>query len=326
MRRYKVWLSIVVLSCFAAGIINPASADLVYANSTSSNQLSNWKYETRSDGTIGILEYIGEDLDVSVPSKIEGKYVTSIGENAFYAKHLDHVVVPEGVLSIGDYSFAYSTLRSISLPESLLSIGIGAFSYSDVNSISIPSGVKHISTSTFAESVLEEISLPNGLVSIGDAAFFECNLLSVDIPETVKSIGAGAFALCSNLRSITIPDSVLSMGDDPFMGCSRLRRVVVSPNHPYLFTEGDVLFSKPDKRLIWCSPAVVRDVYKVPEGTWVIGDDAFGFCDYLTIEIPNSVTSIGYLAFNNTQTLIVYHNSYAEQYCKENNLSYRYAN
>ena len=42
-----------------------------------------YHYELRSDGTVQITKYIGDDVDVVIPNEIKGKKVTSIGAWAF---------------------------------------------------------------------------------------------------------------------------------------------------------------------------------------------------------------------------------------------------
>ena len=59
-----------------------------------------------------------------------------------------------------------------------------------------------------------------------------------------------------------------------------------------------------------------------------IGNWTFSYCkDLTTIKVPDSVTTIGSKAFKgcNRVTLIVEHDTYAEQYAKENEISYTYA-
>ena len=89
----------------------------------------------------------------------------------------------------------------------------------------------------------------------------------------------------------------------------------------------------------------------VPEGVTTIGDGAFNWCDSLaSVTIPDSVTAIGHHAFGNCSslasvtvpasvtdigeeafancsdlTLTVGLGSYAEQYCRDNDLPYVYA-
>jgi hypothetical protein len=69
-------------------------------------------------------------------------------------------------------------------------------------------------------------------------------------------------------------------------------------------------------------PAVI-----IPNGVTTIGSAAFGFCYDLTdISISATVTSIRKDAFKESRyvTLTVPRDSYAAQYCKDNNLTYTY--
>ena len=116
----------------------------------------------------------------------------------------------------------------------------------------------------------------------------------VAIPDGVTSIGHETFFCCNGLTSITIPGSVTSIGDGAFFGCKDLTSVTI------------------------------------PDTVTSIGDIAFCDCSRLTsITIPGSVTSIGDGAFSNglfdNNSSIIIHapaGSYAEQYAKENNISF----
>ena len=96
------------------------------------------------------------------------------------------------------------------------------------------------------------------LLDNGDAEITNCSGRKKDIviPEKLKkhlvtSIGNKAFSECTNLKEITIPDSVTSIADGSFSYCYSLEKITISPEHPILASIDGVLFSKPDKRLIW---------------------------------------------------------------------------
>ena len=138
-------------------------------------------------------------------------------------------------------------------------------------------------------------------------------LTTATIPETVTydgttysvtSIGSWAFKGCSSLTSITLPNSVTSIGDDAFNGCTSLP---VEDNLRYADT---YLVEAVDKSL---------STYTIKAGTNWIGDYAFDGCSSLTsITIPNSVTSIGWGAFNGCTSLPVEDNlRYADTYLVE---------
>ena len=220
--------------------------------------------------------------DVTIPSTLGGKTVTSIGDYAFYhCSGLTSVTIPDSVTSIGDYAFYdCSGLTSVTIPDSVTSIGDGAFSYcSGLVSISVDSGNANYKSvnglllskdgKTLILGVNGDVTIPDGVTSIGSSAFEGCSgLTSVTIPNSVTSIGRYAFEDCSGLTHVTIPNSVTSIGDGAFSYCSGLTSATI----------GNSVTS--------------------------IGDDAFWCCSGLTsVTIPDSVTSIGDCAFRDCSGL-----------------------
>lgn len=150
-------------------------------------------------GTLGVLTYeingssvtitdcdTAADRVVDVPGTIEGKPVTSIGNNAFrYCNLLMGVMLPEGIISIGERAFERcSSLTTITLPSGVTSIGdYGFYSCSSLSSITMPESVTTIGLSAFANcGSLSHITIPAGITSIGWQAFTKCNgLLSIDV-------------------------------------------------------------------------------------------------------------------------------------------------
>ena len=212
----------------------------------------------------------------------------------------------------------------------------------------VPKGVRIIGYQAFYDcNKLSSVMVTEGLTSIENHAFTSCiSLSSITLSEGLTSIGDLAFSLCKNLSSITLPDSVESVGINPFREVNTT--ISVSPHHPYLAVVDSVLFSKPDKRLIYCP--LKKEDYVVPEGIQIIGDYAFFACRELSsIMLPEGITSIGDGAFENCDnlssitlpegiqfigsyafhgcsnlTITVTRGSYAASYCKKNGLSYTY--
>ncbi len=90
---------------------------------------SNFKYTTEG-GQVTITGYNGTNIDVEIPSNIDGLPVTSIDEEAFKNALIRSVVIPSSVRSIDWFAFSGCTcLESVTLPSSVLSIGYGAFDY-----------------------------------------------------------------------------------------------------------------------------------------------------------------------------------------------------
>ncbi len=133
---------------------------------------------------------------------------------------------------------------------------------------------------------------------------------SLTIPATyngkpVTSIGDRAFEDRTSLTSITIPDSVTYIDDDAFRGCKGLTSIDVDESNEHYSSADDVLFNKNKTKLI-CYPAGRTNTsYSIPNSVTSIGYYAFEYCTSLTsIAIPDSVTYIGFCAFNECTSLV----------------------
>jgi hypothetical protein len=179
-----------------------------------------FQYEI-NNGEVTIMHYKGSDVAVEIPSQIEGKSVTSIGEIAFSGcTALTNIMIPDSVTSIGEYAFFDCWgLTDITIPNGVKSIGGVAFSgCMGLTNITIPDGVKSIGDDAFYNCMgLTDITIPSGITSIGDRTFYGCTgLTTVTIPDGVTSIGKYAFSGCTALTNIMIPDSVTSIGSGDY--------------------------------------------------------------------------------------------------------------
>ena len=201
-----------------------------------------YNYSDNGDGTVTITGVSPTPVgELVIPSQINGKSVTSIGEQAFLAcSGLTSVTIPNSVTNIGDSAFSgCSGLTSVTIPNSVTSIGSSAFSgCSGLTRVYITDLAKWCSISfsgsdanplCYAHNLylngvkVTDMVIPSSVTCIGQNAFYGCSgLTSVTIPDSVTSIGGAAFCNCSGLTSVTIPDSVTSIPSSAFDGCGKL--------------------------------------------------------------------------------------------------------
>lgn len=203
-----------------------------------------------------------------IPSTVEGKPVTAIGENAFSECSLNEIIIPEGVVYIGRRAFSYSNVEIVHLPNSLDEIGEDAF---------------------YSCNQLTQITLPDGLEYIGESAFCNCRKLeSVRIPKTVKNIGYYAFD-CYNY----------------YQENYGIKSIEVDPENKVYASENGVLFDKAMTELIKYPSGKKDKSYAVPEGVVTISDRAFNSCPEISsVTLPQSVAYIGSYAFYECGKLI----------------------
>ena len=309
----------------------------VFAEEAETFRSGDYEYALLENRTAEITKYNGETAELVVPSELDGYSVTSIGDGAFHNRSNLHIItLPDSIKTIGANPFTLDNIRiTVSPDHPYLAVIDGVlFSKPDKRLIYfpdakedyvVPDGIQSIGDAAFwGCSSLSSIALPEGLTSIGMCAFWGCsNLSSILLPDGLTSIEIGAFCNCSNLSNITLPEGLTSIGDYAFVACSSLSRITlpdsietiginpfssnnisisVSPDHPYLAIIEGVLFSKPDKRLVYFPDT--KEEYVVPNGIQCIGDSAFDGCLSLSsITLPDGLTDIGNCAFKNCSSL-----------------------
>lgn len=159
--------------------------DVIYAAENGTKYGDYLYYEVNSDDTVTITDCDQEAQgSIEIPSEIEGKRVTGIGDWAFYScKNLENITLPNSVASIGKSAFRYC--------NALTGIYVDAAnqSYCDEDGV------------LYSKDKTKLICYPAGKT---DASF--------TVADGVTEVGYQAFYGCKKLENITLPNSVTSIG------------------------------------------------------------------------------------------------------------------
>ena len=242
-------------------------------------------------------KYNGAAADVTIPSRYQGKPVTTIGHAAFFNSAVTSVTIPDSVTSISDEAFINCPrLTNISIPNSVTYIGFSAFS---------------------SCTSLKSITLPSSLSFISGALFLGCSqLTTIHIPVSVTSIGNNAFADCPSLMTVTYPGSKTQWDD-----ITKGRNSDVLENHlicaklEATFTADGTTFAQPqtiDRGGKFTKPAAPSKENHTFAG-WYNGDEKFDF-DADTTNAPNVLELVAKWDINQyTVKFVSEHGSFADQ-------------
>ena len=125
--------------------------------------------------------------------------------DGFYCGGVKYVDIPseideKPVTTIGDYAFGRYYLTEVYIPDSVTTIGYNAFGKNQLTSVNIPNSVTYLSG--FNNNQLTSVNIPNSVTEIGNSAFYDNQLTKVAIPSGVMSIGRSAFSNNKKLRRI----------------------------------------------------------------------------------------------------------------------------
>ncbi len=114
----------------AASVCSSSFPDsTITANAANYYRWEDFLYSLNSNGTISIIQYMGDDEFVYIPDKIYDHTVTVLGESSFADKtDIIKVTMPDTITTIELYAFAgCKSLKEITIPAVVKSIDPGAF-------------------------------------------------------------------------------------------------------------------------------------------------------------------------------------------------------
>lgn len=156
----------------------------------------------------------------------------------------------------------------------------------EVKHLVVEEGITNIPRTAFEDyKNIESVSLPESLLDIEHYAFTRCDKLNkIELPKNLISIGVNAFNSCINLRNMAIPEGVTEISAGAFAECSNLKTVTISNGTETISSSA------------FANTAITS--LELPDSLRTIGNYAFSDCNGMTeIAIPNNVETIGDSAF-----------------------------
>ena len=304
---------------------------------------------TLSDGvdSIGAVAFGGcTSLEsVTIPDS-----VTSIGEEAFDdCTSLETIIIGNNVTSIGAFAFSSTAYYRNQDHWSGDILYIGKYLVAAKSAVSgkhtINPGTKVIADRAFNGCTdLTSVTIPDSVTAIGESAFGRCTSLSeinFEVNSQLKSIGSYAFEYCAAAidwgkiptiqeigssvfygyqgKSITIPSSVTSIGELAFENCTSLESLYINDivawcNIDFGNEEANPLYYAHNLYIL----GVPTYDLMIPEGVTEIKAYAFAGFGGWSINISNSVASIGKYAFCGSAAAIGWGNDLAIHEIGEN--------
>lgn len=226
-------------------------------------------------------KYIGNEKNIVIAHEYYNQDVTTIDTEAFSGTKVEYIKVPACVTTINTKAFYdCKNLKKIEFEEG--------------------SKLQYIGTDAFKNCIaLESIELPAGLTTIQEGAFNGCySLKEVEIPSGVSKLSKEAFANCLNLKTLTLSDKLTDIGADAIKN-TKIFNTVSNWEDGALYV-GNYLFDTDRK---------IEGEYKVKEGTLVVAGGSFvDSTELLSVELPESLITIGLEAFNGCKSLIEVYN------------------
>lgn len=216
-----------------------------------------YRYQVLADGTVEITGYTGTDTEISIPTKIYNKNVTSIGDSTFYGcSSLTSITIPDSVTSIGNGAFyGCRSLTGIKIPDSVTSMpddnkdGTGGNENSansgnnmpletaEENKSPVPAkkGTVLVDTKNKCQVKVSTDATANPTVTYVKTTDKKTKKLTIPNAVTVDGITYKVTSIADNacknnkkLTTVVIGKNVTKIGKNAFSGCKNVKKITLT--------------------------------------------------------------------------------------------------
>ncbi|MBO5302700.1 MAG: leucine-rich repeat domain-containing protein [Lachnospiraceae bacterium] len=290
--KKKILAFLLAVSLVSGTVISPVGITVVNAEETMENTV-NFECIVLEDGTLeitGLTETEGV-TELVIPSEIDGKAVTSIGEWAFSDCDFISVDIADTITEIKSYAFGWcGSLKNVMIPASVKNIGVYAFTSS---------------------RGLESLTISNAEITIANGVFYNCDALrdvyynGTQVQWNTVDMGYENQAL--NYATVHCTDVTIEPDEFKYDITDDSKCVIMGLTKPEGVTEitipseinGSIVTGIGEDA--FCELSSLESV-TIPDTVTSIADGAFVNCGSLeNIAFSNTITEIGANAFSGTK-------------------------
>lgn len=266
-----------------------------------------FKWKLTFEDTITLYDYVGSSTSITVPSSINGYFVSKLDNTFSYCYNLKDLVLPESLTEIGDSAFyRCERLNKIIIPEKVKRIGDSAFSYCDnLQFLCLPQGLSEIGASAFSNCDLKNIIIPQSVSKIDGSIFYNTNSVKIYCQAQSKPDGWDNDWLSGKTYDLTWGFSDFGITEDGFLWIEKdddMRILDYSGSSSNLIIPAKVngkYFTSIADEAFYDRLDIKSLDFDADSKLHTIGEKAFYYCNNLTnVTLPNSLATIKNYAFN----------------------------
>lgn len=297
-------------------------------------------YTVNTDNTLTITGFdkLGREY-LDIPSTIDGKTVTAIGENAFKGNDkLCTVIIPSAVTTIGAGAFMDNpNLGYLDLPAALTTIGKGALAagagligftlgsrpnthFALLNGISlinpvtntlvavatngqfqygVPPSITAVGDYAFYKAN-DLIYIPGNFTSVGEGSFYQAGFIHGTIPELANLLSIGALAYFkTDLAAFNLTPTLTYLGEGAINGCPNLMTITAGGANTHYAITNNILFDATTMTILAAPAIIPTPILSLDPPFTAIGAYAFYGAQIQTVQASASIISVGAHAFEN---------------------------